>query len=236
MRSCILLLSTYLVACGSATIVTVTPNRSAINSGGTVILTTEVITRNSPVASATVDFVVTPALGTVGPNPATTNSTGVATATFTAGAVSENTFVTVEAKSTEKGTTQIEIKPPIGFGDFGGNAANINVNNADVTITPSVVTLQTPRGWHEYTYSVRSNTNYNVISVTFQAPMTVTQPTGGTSANNRRFWQFTFPANTSRTDIVAWEDVNVGGVAMFDNMVSGPPIRHANINNMTGSR
>lgn len=106
-----------------------------------------------------------------------TDSQGVAKVVFTAGKVEVDTPVTITATSKNgSGASHNEtltVKPPIIFGDFGGDDSGISISSADVTITPSVEEPETNE--YHFTYIVSSSatpvTAIDHLVLTFAVPM-----------------------------------------------------------------
>lgn len=105
-----------------------------------------------------------------------TDTQGVAKVVFTAGKVDVDTPVIVTATSKNgRGASDnklLTVKPPIIFGDFGGDPPGISINNANVTITPSVIEPDTYE--YHFTYIVSSNASPIAIDhlvLTFVVPM-----------------------------------------------------------------
>lgn len=132
---------------------------------------------NTPIVSHKVQFVPsTTAAGGLNLTTKATDNTGVAKVVFTAGNVNVDTDViitgTAKNGAGNKHSDTITVKPPIIFGDFGGDSSQTSVTNADITITPSVTKLDDNK--YQFVYVVSSSATPTAIDhmvLNFDVPM-----------------------------------------------------------------
>jgi hypothetical protein len=161
-----------------------------------------------------------------------TDTQGVAKVVFTAGKVDVDTPVTITATSRNgSGSSQngiLTVKPPIIFGDFGGDGPGISISNADVTITPSVKEPETNE--YHFTYIVSSsatpNTAIDHLVLTFAVPMESVTASATVINRGNNIYSIGVVLNNPVTITAICKDCKTGGTTdflIFDNPLPTTP-------------
>jgi len=208
-------------------------NPTILNGVGTSNITANITggpPNNTPIVKHRVKFdLSTTKAGTLNSPTAVTNGSGDARVIFTSVNVNEDTkvVVTATAKSGNgaSGNATITVKPPIIFGDFGGDPPGISITNADLLIEPSVIKLGSG---YQFTYTITTHKNSNFkidhLYIVFAVPMVSVTADSGTvnSQNEKRVNTITTITAVKGITIVAiCKDCDTGGIADFD-IFSGP--------------